>query len=605
MRKFSSYFVFILFAAPALALSFLGFKRYDDEGLFLYMAHIAQAGVLPYRDYLLEYGPLYSWANRLFFSFFGMNHFASRSAVVFLVFFTALQLFKIASRLEISKSYAMCAALSWLYVSSPYFCESLHPGWYIALIQGVQGVLLCLPTTRFLLLAQGILCGVVIGFKPHLGVLAVFALLAYYSNRSRLPGRLPRILFSGSLCCLACLLLAMILPILPRYGLSFLAVCSVAPFLSVVFIFFYLARKRWVESTEPESKAQLIEVSSVIYFISSCILVSLVTYGSASYYFGLSSIYESLFLQPSKLYYALYSTPIPYAIEELVLYGLSVFCGLIAISIPNARKSFSAAAVFLSVILCAAGTPGNVLAWGLVYLLYLPKCKSMSSARTGLLLLAASQLIHAFPLPAAQVNYATALSWVLLFDLVADKVKFLKEYFPGLLVVSRLLPFFLLLPLLRPIIWKFSDFRFDHSPCDAALFQLIQEPDYAEELCALTTFINNTSNTDQRLLTFAGFFSLNILSQRDSPAKLPAARWSYLPARHLDRVIADLVTTKYAVVHVANGRLYLEYEANAPEGFDTRLLSRVEREFEFVATKQWYDKPARYFKVLINPKLRD
>ena len=594
--------IFVLLSLPALMLGFIGFKNYDDEGLFIFMSLVSRQGVRPYRDYLLEYGPVFHWSNSTFFSLTDFSHYYSRLGVLILVTIAGLIVWRVGYRLLASSYFAYLAALCWIYVGSPYFCESLHPGWYVCVILSAQAYLLWQSPGRLVLITQGILLAVIAGFKPHLGVAAGLALSAYYSGlfKARIWGMELSRVFT---LLLALMFASILVPAIKGYGVSIDAVYTLAPFVLLLLIFAWRAFLQSSEGQDPPRTDTVNSGTLFALFASAAITLALI-YATAGGLYGFNNILESLILQPARRYYALYPSPVSYAPIESGLFCFGLLSWFMSIFLPGYAKVLRSFAIYSTSILCASGTPGNLLAWSLVFVLYLPRCRSFSTPRTGLWLLAASQLVHAFPLPAAQVTYATVISWLLLFDLLSDQVRDLQKYFPSLSSAIISLPLMLCLPMFRGVLWKLPQHQNYIAPCQLAVARYSEDLNYAREFCQLTQFLSQHTSEDESILTVAGFFSLNLSVNRPSTANFPAARWSYLPPERIDHVLEELDKTAYAVVHHGNSRLSLEHPRTSREPFDTRILAAVESSFTEVDSSRWIERAPKYFKVYENGKIR-
>lgn len=369
-----------------------------DEGLFIQIAKSMSEGARLYNDIPGIYGPLFHKINEYLFTCFGFSHYTSRLLVYFLGLTTlSVMAFTLRDYVKDGIAWLLIFPCLWFLSSTQRFSESLHPGWYIALLITLQSLVI-LNGRRFKYIYLGILSGLLLGFKPHLALInigIIMHIIAITKKFDRIGAYkyLPSVFIS--------ILVIFILKTEIIRGSAFYCY----PYFIVLSLIIYSAREVIIEDRKI--------IGALFVYCLSVFLIAFLIYFLASYAYGLWNMKLYMIDIPSKWFpsfygdqYQLSNLSLTLLISTYIIIGCSVYFNLEFLK-PIFILALGAGLLQTGIF--------SVHFFALLHFLLLNYYLRLGNVvLCQLTLLSAVQIFHLHPVAGTQVFYATPISWLLI-----------------------------------------------------------------------------------------------------------------------------------------------------------------------------------------------
>lgn len=390
-------FLFSSIFSVGLISSMFGFPDLD-EGILIQHAKAMSIGLIPYKDFPVEYGPLLLNLNYMVFKYFGFSHTTSRLAVVCISYLTFLILcFSIKKQTKGTLLESAMFPGFWFITASRSFSESLHPGWYMALILSLQAYVLATENKRYGYALLGLLSGLMLGLKPHIalfGVLSISSLLLE-NTRYRLFKIITQVLYLASIYFVI------------EGSLNTSSLIYIIPFALNAYVLF-----------TPSGKAmEAFSIKSWLIFLLGLILTGLSIYIPAIMSYGFHSMKFSMLDLPRLAYPNLYK--LTSSIDLLDAKALCEFLAVFSLYLlltyglyKRSEKVFFYLLLSISVITLSIPQLLSLHGFIVSTIIILKLLENRIELNSKLLnLISNSQLLHLHPVIGSQVYYSTPLIW--------------------------------------------------------------------------------------------------------------------------------------------------------------------------------------------------
>lgn len=588
--KKNSLFYALVFTILTLLFvtTFMGFKVVDDEGYFLLTTQKIVTRGYNYQDLNVHYGPLYYWITTFFSNFFEISHLTFRSYqfVTYLVIVIVIQF--LGRALGISKNVSLISSLFWIISCTFSLCESFHPAWIISSITTLNCLILVKSNQKpqsdyknYIWL--GINTGIIFLLKPHIGLLNLLAITCIFLSRSKNYYKLK--IFNFLISLTVFYLITKSLFISP---LGVDTIYTASPFIIATAIIFAHTFKGKT-STELDSKG-------IFYFSLALFAVAIISLIACSVLYEPFVIANSLFYPTNNITFLTGTTRTinSFTLIESIL-QISLLLG-IRHSVLNAKPRLMYLCLTVSVLLLFPFLENNSINLIAIMLIifYFSFKRSRKSKELGireeLVIILAFNLFHAYPFDMIHLCFITPTLYILLFSFLP--IKDFSRSFKSFAISLGL--FFIYFK----IAWCPTPMGYSSNGHWVPGFYNLE---LQNETKNISNYIAKNSNTEDKLIIFGSFPTLNILSERDSPGSMISASYKYFPDNIQSKLIQDLQKTKFAVFNLKSKRFEMEIDPENKSKNKRLLYDSVKNSFEEVPSATWNELgKANYLMLLKN-----
>ncbi len=505
-------FLFVILFIGLISAMF-GFPELD-EGILIQHAKAMNVGLIPYKDFPVEYGPLLLNLNYVIFNTFGFSHTTSRLAVVSISYLTFLILC-VSVKKQTKGTFLENAIFPafWFITASRSFSESLHPGWYMALILSLQAYFLASENKRYGYVLLGLLSGLMLGLKPHIALFGVLSISSLFlaNTRYRLFKIVTQVLYLISIYFVI------------EGSLNTLSLIYIIPFALNAYVLFTNC------GTEMEGSS----IKPLLIFLLGFFLIGLSIYIPAIMSYGYYSMRFSMLDLPRLAYPNLYHPGARINVFDFkalheILAVLSLYLLLIFGLYKRSEKVFFY--LLLSISIVTLSIPQLLSLHGFIVstIIILKLLENRFDLNSKLLnLISNSQLLHLHPVIGSQVYYSTPLIWAQVGMMVKTTLKdnrHLKILVAIIGVISLIN-----LPIVGSLVKSEKISFLDQRICNEK-YMLVAD-NYKQELreSLLDFKVNYSQDFNGELVqTIPNYYSVNICLDVNSSSYLVTTLWPFL-----------------------------------------------------------------------------